>query len=156
MDYNNNNYQENNIGEITEKRPTGLTVLCILTFIGSGIMLLCYFIFFALYDTLPDTMLMMAEMVGEPMGKTYENLANTFLNSPQSSFLLMMLPALFAITGAAIMLNMRKLGFHLYVVGQVLELGFPVLLLKSEFGIGGLFISLLFVGLYAIFFKKMR
>jgi hypothetical protein len=156
MEYNNDNYQESNLGEITEKRPTGLTVLCVLTFIGSGFTLLSYFFFFALYNTIPDTMLMMAEMVGEPLGKTYENLANMFISSPQYSFLLMTLPSLFALIGAAIMLNMRKLGFHLYVVGQILVIVFPMLLLKNEFSISGLLLALLFVALYAIFYKKMR
>jgi len=156
MEYNNDNYQENNIGEVVEKRPTGLTVLCILTFIGSGVMLFSYFVSYALYNTIPNTMLMLAESMGGTIGKIYEDAADIFINTPKSSFLLMTLPSLFSIVGAAIMLNMRKLGFHLYVVGQILVVGFPVLLLKSEFSIGGLFFAFLFIALYAIFFKKMK
>jgi hypothetical protein len=156
MECNNDNYQENNIGKVAEKRPIGLIVLCVLTFIGSGFMLLGYFFSFALYSTIPNAMLLLAESMGGAVGEIYEEAANIFTNTPQYSFLLMMLPALFSLVGAAIMLNMRKLGFHLYVVGQVLVLGFPILLLNGEFSIGGLFFSLLFVALYAIFFKKMK
>ena len=157
MDYNNNyNYQENSPVEGEEKRPAGLTALCILTFIGSGIIALAYFFSFALYDMMPGQMLMLAETVGDPLAEVYENAANVFAAIPRTSFLLIMIPYLLSITGAGIMLNMRKLGFHLYVVGQVLVVGLPVLLLKSNFSIGGLFLALLFVALYAIFFKKMR
>jgi hypothetical protein len=156
MEYNNNNYQENNIGEVVEKRPTGLTVLCILTFIGSGVMLFSYFVSYALYNTMPNMILTLAESMGGTVGKIYEDAADIFINTPKSSFLLMTLPSLFSIVGAAIMLNMRKLGFHLYIVGQILIVGFPILLLKSNFSIGDLLFTLLFVALYAIFFKKMN
>jgi len=156
MEYNNDNYQENNVGEVAEKRPTGLTVLCVLTFIGSGFMLLSYFFSFAFYAIIPDKMIMMSEMIGSPLNKTYVDAANLFTTIPQSYFLLMMLPYLFALVGSAFMLNMRRLGFHLYVIGQILVLGFSMLLLKSGFPLSELFLALLFVGLYAIFFKKMK
>ncbi|MCL2132074.1 MAG: hypothetical protein FWH36_06450 [Lentimicrobiaceae bacterium] len=156
MEYNNDyNYQENNVVE-NEKRPSGLTVLCILTFIGSGFSLLAYFFSFSLYDTIQEMMLAMAETVGGMLAETYENTANIFINTPKMFFLLMMLPALFSIVGSTFMLNMRRLGFHMYVVGQILVLGFPMLLLKSGFNVGGLLFSLLFIALYAIFFKKMK
>ena len=156
MEYNNIDYQENNFEESVDKRPTGLTVLCILTFIGSGFITLVYFCSFALYDMLPGQMLMLAETMGEPLSETYENAANTFASTPKTSFLLMVVPYLLAIVSAGIMLNMRKLGFHLYIVGQILAVGLPMLLLKNNFSVFGLFLSLLFVALYAIFFKKMK
>ena len=157
MDYNNNsNYQENSPIEGEEKRPSGLTALCILTFIGSGFMTLAYFFSFALYDMLPGQMLMLAETVGEPLAEVYENSANVFASIPRTSFLLIIIPYLLSITGAGIMLNMRKIGFHLYVIGQILVVGLPVLILNSDFSIGKLILALLFVALYTIFFKKMK
>jgi len=157
MEYDNDyNYQKNSIIDGAEKRPTGLTVLCILTFIGSGFMLLAYFISFALHDMILEQMLMLAETMSEPLNETYENAANTFAKTSQASFLLLMIPYLFSLVGAGIMLNMRKIGFHLYVVGQILVLGLPMLVLKNDFSPFGLILALLFVALYAIFFKKMR
>ena len=157
MEYNNDyNYQENSIIEGAEKRPTGLTVLCILTFIGSGFVILAYFLSFALYDLIQDTMLTMAASMEGTMAETYENAANIFAKTSQTTFLLMTIPYLCSLVGAGIMLNMRKIGFHLYVVGQILVLGLPMLVLKNDFSVGGLILSALFVALYAIFFKKMR
>ena len=157
MEYNNDyNSQEISPVEVAEKRPTGLTVLCILTFIGSGLVMLAYFFSFVLYDMIPGQCLIMAETVGEPMSKSYEMAAELFTSVARASFLLMMVPSLFALLGAITMLNMRKLGFHLYVIGQILVVGLPMLVLKEGFSIGGLLLSLLFVALYAIFFKKMK
>jgi hypothetical protein len=150
------NYQENNPAEVAEKRPRGLTVLCILTFIGSGFVALAYFFSFVLYDMIPGQMLMLAEQFEGTLAETYESAANLFTAIPKTSFLLMIIPYLLAIVGAGTMLNMRKLGFHLYVVGQILVVGLPMLVLKSGFSIGGLILSLIFIALYAIFFKKMK
>jgi len=157
MEYNNDyNYQENNVYENVVKRPTGLTVLCVLTFIGSGLSILSYLLCFFTYDMLPNMMLLYAESLGGSLGEVYENAAEMFTNTARYAFLLMTIPFLTAIVGAGFMLKMRKLGFHLYVVGQILIAGFRMLILQWEFDMSGLLISILFIALYAIYLKKMR
>ena len=150
------NYQMYENAENNEKRPVGLIVLAVLTFIGSSIMALSYFVVFAMYDVLPDMIQQMGNTFGEPLSSIYKQSAETISSVSKNSFLLITLPYLLSIVGAGLMLAMRKLGFHLYVAAQVLVLTLPMLLLKEGFPIGGLFLSIAFVGLYFTFFKKMK
>ena len=150
------NFQTLENPNITEKRPGGLTVLAILTFLGSGLMLFSYFVVFATYDIMPDKMLQMGESFGEPMRTTYQQVADMITGTSRNSFLLVALPYLLSIVGAGFMLAMRKIGFHLYVASQVLILPLSMILLKEDFSIGSLLLSVAFVGLYAIFFKKLK
>ncbi len=157
MEYNDDyNYQGDNIYDDSEKHPTGLTVLCILTFIGSGFSIITYLVSFFMYDILPEMMLTMGESLGGTLGETYENAADMFANIPQYSFLVMTIPYLLSIVGSGFMLKMHKLGFHLYVTSQILILGLPMLISKGGFNTSGLFISLLFISLYAIYLKRMK
>ena len=140
----------------TEKRPGGLTVLAILTFLGSGLMLFSYFTVFAKYDTMPGMMRQMGEVYGEPMLTRFQQVADMIANTSRTSYLWVALPYLLSIAGAGFMLAMRKVGFHLYVASQVLILPLSMILLKEDFSIGSLLLSVAFVGLYAIFFKKLK
>jgi len=150
------NFQTLETPNNTEKRPVGLTVLAILTFLGSGLMLFSYFVVFAMYDVLPEMMLNMGDIYGEAMSASIQQSIDMITNVSRSSFLLATLPYLLAIVGAGFMLAMRKIGFHLYVVAQILILALSMILLKEDFSIMGLFLSIAFVGLYAIFFKRLK
>lgn len=154
------NYQSHENFENEEKRPTGLIVLAVLTFIGSGFMLMIYLILFGMYDVLPQMMLSAAETMGNTLGDSYrqryEQSAEMITNIGKNSFLLLTLPYLFSIVGAGFMLAMRKIGFHLYVIGQILVLALPAILMKSGFPVGGLFLSIAFIGLYFMYYKKFR
>jgi hypothetical protein len=105
-------------------------------------------------------MLTAAETMGSTMGDSYrqmyEQSAEMLTNISRSSFLLLTLPYLFSIVGAGFMLAMRKIGFHLYIVGQILVLALPAILMKSGFPVGGLFLSIAFIGLYFMYYKKFR
>ena len=150
------NYQMYENTENKGNRPVGLTVLAILTFIGSGFMAFTFFATFAMYDILPDMLLQMGETLGGSTRSTYEQSAEMISNISKSSFFLLALPYLLSIIGAGFMLAMRKIGFHLYIAAQVLVLALQMLLLKGGFPIFGLFLSIAFVGLYFTFFKKMK
>ncbi len=153
-------YQPYENFESKEKCPTGLTVLAVLTFIGSGFMLMMYVILFGMYDVLPQMMLTAAETMGNTMGDTYrqmyEQSAEMLAGMNRNSFLLLTIPYLFSIAGAGFMLAMRKLGFHLYVIGQILVLALPAIVMKNGFSVGGLFLSIAFIGLYFMYYKKFR
>ena len=150
------NFQTLETPNNTEKRPVGLTVLAILTFLGSGLMLFSYFTVFAKYDTMPDMMRQMGEVYGEPMLTRFQQAADMIANTSRTSYLWVAFPYLLSIIGAGFMLAMRKIGFHLYVVAQILILALSMILLKEDFSIMGLFLSIAFVGLYAIFFKRLK
>ena len=146
----NETFNENGYHE-AEERPTFLTVLCILTFIGSGISLFMNLIVTATYEMIPD---MLEEM------RTYFEQAGTDIEDaqllPKSSYIITTLLRALAIVGAAFMMGMRKLGFHIYTGAQVLLLLVPVLIAHQEMNYLQLFIAVCFVSLYATFLKKMH
>ena len=150
------NFQTLETSNNTEKRPVGLTVLAILTFLGSGLMLISYFCIFVKHGVLPEMMLQMGDAYGEPMRTNFQAAADMVAGTSRTSFLLAALPYLLAIVGAGFMLAMRKIGFHLYVVSQVLILPLSMILLKEDFSIWSLLFSIAFVSLYAIFFKRLK
>jgi hypothetical protein len=60
----NTNYSTNEQQQQENKRPTFLTVLCVLTFIGSGFSFLSQIISFALYSKIPDLFYQMSNIMG--------------------------------------------------------------------------------------------
>ncbi|MDR1878678.1 MAG: hypothetical protein LBQ64_03850 [Bacteroidales bacterium] len=140
----------------TSKGPVGLVILCVLTLIGSGFSALGIFVLFAMYDIMPELMLQMGSTVGGTLGEAYQQTADMLINIPRSYVLLMTIPYLLSIAGAICMLTLRKTGFHLYIVGQILVFALPLLIFKTNINIMGLLLSLAFISLYAVYLKKMK
>lgn len=138
------------------KRPSFLTALCVLTFIGSGFSLLSQLISFALYDKIPPMMMSMADVLGGKYGEVYLELADLFSSMPPYYFLLLAGVYSLSITGAIFMLLLRKIGFHIYTISQLLFIGLPLVILHSPFHLGNLLLSLAFVLFYARFLKLMK
>jgi hypothetical protein len=156
MEYNSdfeNQKQENAYD--SGKTPTGLIALCILTFIGSGFSILAYLLYFFMYDILPDIMLSLSATMGSSLAEYYTEQAEIFRNTPQYFFLLITIPYLLSITGSGGMIRMRKWGFHLYIIGQILLLGLPMLQ-QQGFNFFGLLLSIVFIALYSSYLKKMK
>ena len=85
------------------ERPTFLTVICILTFIGSGFGLL-----------------------GGLAGLTGSAVVSGWSDAPQTSVLLVLMGIVAAglcLFGAIQMWNLKKLGFTLYLTGSILSVG---------------------------------
>ncbi|MBO4403304.1 MAG: hypothetical protein J5792_06470 [Bacteroidales bacterium] len=151
QDYQENESFDENGYQETEERPTFLMVLCILTFIGSGISLISNLVVTATYEMIPD---MLASM------KDYFEQAGTDIEDaqllPKTGYLITALLNAVSIVGAAFMMGMRKLGFHIYTGAQALLLLVPVLIAHQGLNYAGLFFTVVFVTLYATFLKKMR
>lgn len=126
-------------------RPSFLTVLCILTFVGTGLGII--YSFFMLFWI--STMERMFESVGDL--NDVSNLNDQFANSyrwMKWSMIGGVLANLLCLSGAIVMWKMRRIGFYLYIVGQVIPLIFAVLSFNSIFG-GGMFNSFGIVGMIA-------
>jgi hypothetical protein len=150
-------YQKYDNTNNVRKAPTGLMVLCVLTFIGSGFSALTYFLSFLLYDTLTAMMLQMADTMGGVFATYYSNAADMFSSTSRYLFLLMAISCLLSITGSGCMVKMRKVGFHLYVAGQILLIGLPIILMtKGGFSFFEAVLSIVFIALYGSYLKKMR
>ncbi|MCX6247405.1 MAG: hypothetical protein NTW10_06705 [Bacteroidetes bacterium] len=132
------------------KRPTLLTVLCIFTFIGSGLnafLSLMIFIFFDNFMKLVPEALKLFRM--QEMNSFFESVRPTY-------FAAIAVISALAVAGAVRMWQLRKQGFHIYTVSQILLILAPMYFFRLP---GPDFFSILlsgaFVMLYSSTLKKM-
>jgi len=132
------------------KRPGFLTFLCVLTFIGSGFSLLTYLLIPMFAQTIID--LLHNSSYPESMIAIYEQTAAT----PIWQFYLLALFCATSIMGAVYMLKMKKIGFHIYVISQLVQMAIGQFVIGGNYQPkwSGLFFTALFIGLYAIYYKK--
>jgi hypothetical protein len=132
-----------------EKRPNLLTVLCILTFIGSGLNAFSNLMVFIFFDT---SMAFAAELVKAFKLPGME----LFLNAKPIYFAATAVINALAVAGAIRMWQLRKHGFHIYTVAQILVILAPMYFFRLP---GPDFFSILlsgvFVMLYSSTLKKM-
>jgi hypothetical protein len=135
--------------ETKPQRPTLLTVLCILTFIGSGMNLFSSLVIAGFYDVFVE--------IAQEFGKKF--------NIPGIDLLLETKPLFFLISavcyagslaGAILMIRLKKTGFHVYTVFQILLILAPMYFMHlASPGIPELLFSGLFVLLYSMNLKFM-
>ncbi len=111
--------------EVLEEKPRRsafLKVLCILTFIGSGYYFLYYLLFPFIKPMLPQMLASYQQLL--PQEAELNNQMTdlfTFLGDvPNWKYFCMAITYAVAIVGAALMLKMNKIGFHLYLIAQLL------------------------------------
>lgn len=164
-----NPFQENKL-----TRPTFLTVLCILTFIGSGWGILSQ-LFALLGSSLVDSSAQI-EQYSAAIDSIEDSGASSFLSGLLSSSQEMLSAALIyakqialislvlylcSLFGAICMFKLRRIGFWIYAVAQVLMLfvtpcftGFSLLVVSGMI-VGALF-TILFIVMYAVNLKYMH
>ena len=157
----------------TEKavRPTFLTVLCILTFIGSGwgtvsnLFSLIAFSAEAIVAQIQQITTMTATE-GSPswlssiVGSSIEVL-QTSIKHGTAIYSLLTLFSLMSLGGAILMFRLKKIGFYLYAVAQIAQLfvlpmysGWNVVVMASMIA-SGIF-AVLFIILYGVNLGKMN
>jgi len=151
--------EEFEVQEENPKRSTFLLVLCILTFIGSG--------YYALYYLL----LPMAKPMLPQMLESYQNLLpqQQELNAQMKDlfiflgevanikYICLSITYIIAIVGAALMLKMKKIGFHLYIIAQILTFCCLNFLIGGllKMSISSILWSLIFILLYGGQLRKI-
>ena len=131
------------------QRPTLLAVLCILTFIGSGMNLFSSLVIAGFYDVFVE--------IAQEFSKKF--------NIPGIDLLLETKPLFFLVSavfyagslaGAILMMRLKKIGFHVYTVFQILLILAPMYFMHlSSPGLPELLFSGLFVLLYSMNLKFM-
>lgn len=123
---------------VGSERPTFLTVLCILTFIGSGL---------AIIGGLLSTVLSGAlELLGGQIPSPFDMLV------PETGLfvgIVLLLAAVASLVGAIKMWKLQKLGFMIYAAAQVVAL-------VLGFGVMSLIFTGLFIGLYYMNLKHLK
>ncbi|HOP12599.1 hypothetical protein [Lentimicrobium sp.] len=108
----------------TGKRPSTLTMLCILSFIGSGGTALSSLFVIMAYDIIPMALEQMPVPEAESMLELVQAAGKNF-------FAVTGLLNLLSLTGAILMWKLRKTGFHLYTIAQLLLLAAPLLMIAG-------------------------
>ncbi len=136
------------------KRPALLTVLCILTFIGTAFSILSALVLSFMPDTFSASMQdQFAQMVGEEQA---EGMVAAMVSGMRSAPYLLVL-YIINLFGAIQMFRLRKMGFFIYVAAQVLIWIFPVIMggPAASLIMSGIWTAL-FIILYAINLKFMK
>jgi hypothetical protein len=136
--------------ETKEKLPRLLTILCILTFIGSGINLFSSTIIFLFFDTF--------KTVAADVAKAFKLPGmDLFINAKPVFFLVSAGIYAVAIGGAIRMWHLHKDGFHIYTFSQILLIISPMYFFKLPGpSILDILFSSVFVLLYSMNLKKMH
>ena len=128
-----------------QARRRNLRIILVLSIIGSGFSCLSYLvtgISMPMFKTRLDSwrMVLPAEM---------DVMVEQWMQTPRSFFLVSALLYALSLTGVILMWNLRKSGFHLYTLAQLLILLITVLFLGKEMlGLGNVMFTLLFVVYY--------
>ena len=135
--------------ETKQQRPTLLTVLCILTFIGSGMNLLSSLFIAGFYNVFVDIVQQFAEKFKIPG-------IDMLLETKPLFFLVSAVCYAGSLTGAILMMQLRKAGFHVYTIFQILLVLAPMYFMHlASPGIPELLFSGLFILLYGMNLKVM-
>ncbi len=121
--------------QTTNQRPVFLTVLCILTFIGSGLALLFTLIGLIAAEAIESMMSSFPMPTGASAG-------------PLKSIILLILFGA-SLYGAILMWQLKRIGFYLYTIAQVI-------ILILGFGILSLIFTAAFIIMYGVNLKYME
>ena len=136
-------------------RPELLKVLCILTFIGSGISFFSYFVlvftldFFRTIET--------GEMFGFFQSEEEQNMLSMIFSLPKIYFIIHSVLYAASLYGAYLMWNLRKTGFHFYAIAQIsLLIVYKAFIPEVPFPFIPLIITVVFILLYYSNLRFMR
>lgn len=147
-----------------KKRPTFLTVLCILSFIGVGIAVISNIIG---YLGLAAATSMATEMAGAfdgagEFGDTIAGAAAAAVKNAKISIIVNIIGALVVLIGVIMMWKLKKKGYFIYVIGElappiagIILLGFSGAMAGGFMATATLFFPVLFVILYGLNVKHM-
>jgi hypothetical protein len=125
------------------KRPTLLTVLCILTYIGSGLSVLVFLLATIAFGVVSGMMESIPGMGALTAGGI-------------AFFAVMLILSGASLFGAIQMWKMKKTGFYMYLGANVLAFVLPIVWLGLPFNIMGIFWIVVFAALYGINLKHMK
>ena len=133
------------------KRPTILTIVCILSFISSGLGCLSALITPLFSDVMIELLKKSPDYNEEVMAEMV-----TVLQAGWGFYLITFALALCSLTGVFFMWKLRKIGFHLYALSNLALLFTPLLLFSMALSWSGIFLTASFILLYATNLKFMR
>ncbi|MCR5037144.1 MAG: hypothetical protein K6A73_07460 [Bacteroidales bacterium] len=155
------NQQFNEFENPAPKRPNGLTVACVLSFISAGWFALGNLITFLSYNvmkslTTDENYLEMMEKFVPDMDEFEATMEAQFAVS-RVSYLLQALLYIGSFIGVLYMWRLQKKGFHIYAISQLLLLIVTAVFVTSVTGAsiwGSVILTAIWIGIYFIYYKK--
>ncbi|MDP4291221.1 MAG: hypothetical protein Q8908_09080 [Bacteroidota bacterium] len=139
------------------KRTATLTVVCILTFIFSGLSFISS-LFYALYYNYLPQLIKSSPFTSAISG--IEGMSDALKVMTQASiwfFIFNTLLYAMSLTGAILMFRLRKIGFHFYTMAQILLLILPLIYLQGyRTDFSNTAITAIFIFIYASNLRIMR
>ena len=145
-----NNMQEEQNKEIAEQkqRPQLLTILCILTFVGSGLGVAGFLMVSLNFEATMEALKVIYADMPE---------ATMLLNAPREFYVISFFLSASSLIGAIMMWNLRKIGFHVYTSAQLIYLVIPLVYFGGDTNpLFNIMLTALFVYLYAKNLPFMR
>lgn len=144
--------EENNpVKQYTGVRPPALTLICILTFIWSGLSAFGGLTMYLLFD---DIEIIMQQSSFPDQQKAVMEMMQ---NAERLFFLIISLLNITSLTGAILMWKLRKPGFHFYTTSQLLILVVPFfLVIGYSVSPSNAIITVVFIAAYAVNLPQMR
>ena len=134
------------------KRPPFLTALCILTFIASGMECISSLVTPLFSDLVIDFL-----KSGQPKyDEAAMNEAIIQLKAGWGYYSIKFILSAGSLTGAILMWQLKKIGFHFYALSNLLSLFVPFLILHLEIGLPSIMLTASFIALYALNLKFMK
>ncbi|MES2590537.1 MAG: hypothetical protein V4608_01545 [Bacteroidota bacterium] len=135
----------------TPKRPVFLTVLCILTFISSGIGSVTALLTPLFSETIIEFLQNSPNYDEAEMAETVAALQAGF-----GFYLMVSILAVCSLVGAILMWKLKKIGFHIYAISNLVALFIPMLMLSTPISWPGIVITAIFISMYAVHLKLMN
>lgn len=137
--------------QYTGQRSPGLTLICILTFIGSGLSAIAFFTIYLAYN---DIQLLAME---DNFAMTKQQLVEMIKSVSRSFFITMTLLYITSLIGSIMMWKLFKKGFHVYTLAQLLMLLVPFFMIKGyTVPLPNALITAVFIAAYALHANEMR
>lgn len=151
-----------------KKRPTGMTILLVLSFINA-----CWNIFrsFVMYFITPrmaemfetgqfDEMIQPFSAMGEDFTKAMNDTIQILIQINPNYYLILLVLFIASLIGVVMMFKGNKRGFHIYSIAQICMLinhsAFVYPLQKPSPFTSDLLLTALFIMLYYLYFKRME
>lgn len=132
------------------QRPVFLLVLCILTFVGAGLSLIGALISVLTVGQMEESYQQMSDTMGNLGTDIGVNFEDSYKWAKLSNYL-NLLGNVLCLAGALFMFKLRKIGYYMYVPGQIIPIIGAYLAMNSMFG-GGIFAGF---GLVAVVFSSL-
>ncbi len=163
-----NHFLDSNQLKVEKERPTFLTVLCIITFIVSGILLFIHVFDVISFDRLEqeemieEQLIMLSDMFnieGAILETTKLQLDERLIHHTPISWM-SIISLILSLYGAFMMFKMNKIGFHLYTVAKIIGLSTILFFTINstvimDYTITAIY-SIAFVIMYAVNLKHMK